>query len=141
MGKMSIKTDAKGNILYTVTYSNRNDVTDSMPEVDIPQGFNLEEFFFDGHSLINRGKRPASHFEWSGVAWIANTDKLAQQIRDERDRLLTESDWTQLPDSDKSDAQAWAKYRQDLRKLPDEPGFPTNVTWPVAPTISASKRA
>lgn len=141
MNKMSIKVDDKGNILYTVTYSNRNDVTSSMPEVDIPQGFNLEEFFFDGHSLVNRGKRPASYFEWSGVAWIANTDKLAQQIRDERDRLLAESDWTQLPDSDKSSVQAWAKYRQDLRDLTDEPGFPLSVVWPSVPVSLTDKRA
>ena len=44
----------------------------------------------------------------------------AQQMRRYRDRFLTASDWTQLPDNGLSDEQraAWAVYRQALRDAP-----------------------
>lgn len=43
-----------------------------------------------------------------------------RQMRRQRDRLLTASDWTQMPDSPLSDEQraAWAVYRQALRDAP-----------------------
>ena len=41
----------------------------------------------------------------------------AERMRNHRDRLLKESDWTQLPDAP-VDRQAWATYRQALRDFP-----------------------
>ncbi|MBE3063855.1 MAG: phage tail assembly chaperone [Spirochaetes bacterium] len=61
---------------------------------------------------------------------------LKARVRARRDGLLASSDWTQTvadsPLSDKVKA-AWAKYRQKLRDLPEQPGFPEAVEWPVAP--------
>jgi hypothetical protein len=56
----------------------------------------------------------------------------ADEVRAERNRLLEESDWTQLPDSP-VDHSAWAAYRQLLREVPQQPGFPENVVWPTKP--------
>ena len=56
------------------------------------------------------------------------------QVRLERDGLLLTSDWTQLPDAT-VDQSAWAAYRQALRDMPQQAGFPDNVTWPTAPAI------
>ena len=42
---------------------------------------------------------------------------LLERMRLHRDRLLKESDWTQLPDAS-CDRQAWATYRQALRDFP-----------------------
>ena len=39
-----------------------------------------------------------------------------EQLRAERNRLLRESDWTQLPDSP-ADKERWAIYRQQLRDM------------------------
>jgi hypothetical protein len=50
----------------------------------------------------------------------------AERMRLHRDRLLAESDWTQLPDSN-CDRQAWATYRQALRDLP--------AKWSAGPTV------
>jgi hypothetical protein len=41
----------------------------------------------------------------------------AERMRNQRDRLLAESDWTQLPDAT-VDREAWATYRQALRDFP-----------------------
>ena len=58
------------------------------------------------------------------------TADLAQNVRATRDTLLMQSDWTQLPDSP-ADKPRWAAYRASLREVTDQPGFPTNVVWPV----------
>lgn len=58
------------------------------------------------------------------------TADMAQNVRSERDALLAQCDWTQLPDSP-ADKPRWAAYRAKLREVTDQPGFPTNVVWPT----------
>ena len=62
----------------------------------------------------------------------ARDEATAAAIRAERDRLLRASDWTQVADAP-VDQEAWALYRQALRDLPDQIGFPGAVEWPVEP--------
>lgn len=52
-----------------------------------------------------------------------------------RNRLLAESDWTQLQDSSISTEKKaeWAKYRQDLRNLPQTFTNPNELVWPTRP--------
>lgn len=59
-------------------------------------------------------------------------EKLSNESRQVRNLLLTASDWTQLPDASVN-KQAWADYRQALRDIPQQPEFPTDISWPVAP--------
>lgn len=53
-------------------------------------------------------------------------------IRQERNRLLSECDWTQLPDAT-ANKEAWQEYRQILRDI-TEGDNPLGVVWPVAPS-------
>jgi hypothetical protein len=55
-----------------------------------------------------------------------------KRIREERDQLLLKCDWTQLPKSP-VDAAAWEEYRQALRDVPAQDGFPNDVVWPEKP--------
>jgi hypothetical protein len=55
------------------------------------------------------------------------------RVRDKRDELLLETDWTQLPDVPDTIKQSWAQYRQELRDIPAQSGFPYNVNWPTKP--------
>lgn len=64
----------------------------------------------------------------------------AEQLRDkssnarlQRNNILISTDWTQLPNSS-VDSMAWATYRQALRDVPSQSGFPDNIVWPVPPT-------
>ena len=59
-------------------------------------------------------------------------DRLGTEARAERNRLLINSDWTQTLDSP-VDRDAWAQYRQALRDIPSQEGFPYNVSWPTSP--------
>ena len=59
-------------------------------------------------------------------------DRAAATIRTERNAKLTESDWTQVADAP-VDQAAWATYRQALRDIPAQSGFPNTVDWPTQP--------
>jgi hypothetical protein len=54
------------------------------------------------------------------------------EVRQQRNELLSACDWTQLPDSP-ADHEAWATYRQALRDVTGQAGFPWDITWPEAP--------
>jgi hypothetical protein len=56
----------------------------------------------------------------------------ATAVRADRDKRLTDSDWTQVADAP-VDKAAWATYRQGLRDVPAQAGFPWDITWPVKP--------
>lgn len=56
-------------------------------------------------------------------------DRKAESIRQERNRLLTETDYMVLPDSphDKPEIRT---YRQELRDITEQEYFPEDVEWP-----------
>ena len=56
----------------------------------------------------------------------------ATNVRRTRTEKLKDSDWTQIADST-ADKTAWATYRQALRDITGQAGFPWTITWPDAP--------
>jgi len=56
----------------------------------------------------------------------------AASVRSQRTQKLAESDWTQVADAP-VDKAAWAVYRQALRDVTTQTGFPWEVTWPAQP--------
>jgi hypothetical protein len=64
---------------------------------------------------------------------IYEAEKPARDAREKRDLLLKESDWTQFPDVKLSNINAWNAYRQLLRNVPQQLGFPQSIDWPVKP--------
>ena len=61
-----------------------------------------------------------------------DTAQAAAAVRIRRNTLLAASDAEILPDRD-TDKAAWAAYRQALREIPEQAGFPFDVEWPVRP--------
>ena len=53
--------------------------------------------------------------------------------REKRNRLLAECDWTQGKDIPDAVSTVWAEYRQALRDLPEQEGFPKTSVWPTKP--------
>jgi hypothetical protein len=60
------------------------------------------------------------------------TEQLAYTAREKRNKLLDESDWTQMPDAP-VDKTVWNDYRQSLRDITEQSGFPENIAWPTKP--------
>jgi len=76
-------------------------------------------------------------WDYNGTNFIAPPEpdyiaELTAQVRTERNSLLAASDWTQVADAP-VDQAAWAAYRQALREVPEQTGFPENVIWPTKP--------
>ena len=67
------------------------------------------------------------------AAYVAKIDAdAAKAVRADRDKRLAETDWTQVADAP-VDKAAWATYRQGLRTVPEQSGFPHEITWPSKP--------
>ena len=78
--------------------------------------------------------------EWTSTP--ATAEEIAERtaaksgaVRAQRNDLLAQSDWTQLADSpfDADGKLAWALYRDTLRMIPQQTGFPWNVNFPPIP--------
>ena len=63
-------------------------------------------------------------------AIAAKDAEQAKSVRDQRNTKLAECDWTQLADAP-VDQAAWSTYRQALRDITLQSGFPWDVQWPV----------
>jgi hypothetical protein len=65
------------------------------------------------------------------AAYKAQKDaEQAKAMRQQRTEKLKDTDWTQVADAP-VDKAAWAAYRQELRDITSQPGFPWSVTWPA----------
>jgi hypothetical protein len=86
----------------------------------------------------------ADYNTWLSKAKDAEKGTEAQPVRDYRDSLLNNCDikhcnpekWTAMSDSEKL---AWATYKQSLRDIPTQDGFPYSVNWAAMPADTANK--
>lgn len=82
--------------------------------------------------------------EWNGTEFTVrpyNTQELEDQwnkVREQRNQLLKESDWTQIGDYNLglTNKEEWASYRQELRDLPVTQSNPFNISYPDIPESS-----
>jgi hypothetical protein len=84
-----------------------------------------------GKELYNKIKKEAKIAPY--VPYIPTNEELAEQIRINRDELLKHSDWTQLTHVPDTIKQEWSTYRQMLRDITKQKGFPQKVVWPKEP--------
>lgn len=132
------------------------DIRRKYPNVSFPsntEGVNWDDF---GVVIVNSTPRPSIDYRTQKVeettpsfdgeqwnqTWEVSTLSAEEQelilenqkavVRSERNGRLASCDWTQLPDAPVNAAE-WATYRQDLRDISDQPGFPWEVAWPEEP--------
>ena len=80
-----------------------------------------------------QGDVPAKTAAENEAEYQARRDsEQATGIRNDRNQRLAECDWTQLADSP-VDKSTWATYRQSLRNVPNQSGFPWTINWPTQP--------
>lgn len=78
---------------------------------------------------------------WQGEVTVEEVLETADEIRARRDRLLAATDWAVLPDSplDAQSLEAVKTYRQALRDVPQQDGFPADIQWPeLLETVKAA---
>ena len=95
-------------------------VVESEQDVDATKTYSL----VDGEITITGDAPILSPEQLKEVQW--------ETVREKRNKLLTESDWTQLPDIPQATKDLWEPYRQELRDVTNQPD-PYNITWPTPP--------
>ena len=129
------------------------------PNVSFPKDLSSDILNVHNVYLVQKTDRPAVTYEQNAVEvnpvlengeWVqkwnvevSSSDEISSRIshetvavRSQRDDRLKNSDWTQMPDSPLSDASKalWATYRQSLRDMTNQSGFPFSVTYPDEPS-------
>jgi hypothetical protein len=69
-------------------------------------------------------------FQFNAAFPDATNEQKWEQIKLWRNAALAASDWTMHTDAP-TDKVAWATYRQALRDITSQVGFPYNIVWPV----------
>jgi len=115
--------------------------------VQVPADFQPEKYkFVDGQVIDNpdfvdpevlkarreeEAKQRRLEAEAKAAGFETVEEYLSTTAREQRDELLRQTDWRALQDV--TLPQAWADYRQALRDIPQQGGFPTDITWPEKP--------
>lgn len=89
---------------------------------------------------IEKGENGKRRFQIVAVP-EPTTEEIAAQVRAKRDALLAETDFLMMPDYPlgEEDAAELKAYRQELRDVPTQGGFPTEITWPDFPATLSKK--
>jgi len=106
-------------------------------------GYTVENKPQDQAEYAVRNKRDRNRRGWAGETyktgrWVIGytvenkpQDQAEDAVRNKRDHLLSDTDWMAL--SDNTMSPAWATYRQALRGITAQEGFPYSVIWPTKP--------
>ena len=100
----------------------------------------------DDGAVLTLSKHPSRYNEWRSerealdfsitsnygfTDVVQQASEAGERVRQERDELLQETDYLALTDLVLSDEVR--AYRQDLRVVPQQEGFPDSVAWPTKP--------
>ena len=76
---------------------------------------------------------PHEKAKWQVDKWVIPEVAKAADARSKRDELLGGCDFIMLSDHPATNKAAWKTYRQSLRDVPEQAGFPATITWPTKP--------
>jgi len=132
---------------YTVGMLRKENPNTSFPPkitLEVLASYNVSPVTLATKPLVNAGQVAVKNSvpNYVNGAWIMGwtvrdmtqeeLDRVGTSVRLERNVRLADCDWTQLADAPLTTEEkaAWATYRQDLRDISDQSGFPTDITWP-----------
>lgn len=143
------KVNVDGSIVYPYSISEfrKEHANVSFPRVIPPEMFEEYGIYIvvetdppehDSWSQYVSGEPPIKTNEGVIQQWSVkdySDEVLSQKARDERSYLLMQSDWLSLKAQEQGvDLDAsWVTYRQALRDITDQEGFPRTIVWPTAP--------
>lgn len=114
------------------------DVDSALFAESIPEAANVIELRHDGMPADEAYLRQTLEFYGYAVGDELLTDEdRAKAAREKRDRLLAETDYLLMPDYPISEEAlaALKTYRQALRDVPEQEGFPNAIEWPSKPEV------
>ena len=120
-------------------------VSDALVALRPGAEWNITGNVYDGIEWLDKTETMPTEDEINAKISELEVAEPARQVREIRDRLLAESDWTQSRDVVLLNDTTWKQYRQDLRDLPASASFTpkldsngnldmSSVTWPLKPS-------
>jgi len=123
-----------------MTYIQLNNgyVSQVMESTFIPDETWIEFNDWNNYKVLQKNSTDLFHYEtltWVQADEITCASFAITDILSKRKQELFNSDWTQIPNSPLTADQqtAWATYRQALRDITKQSGYPFNIIWPSAP--------
>lgn len=109
-------------------------------ESSIEGSFDGNVYYIKNGEVIEIPPKPNNEttFDYLVERWVYEAGLDTRQIIERRNRLLQDSDWTQMPDVNLWNKAEWGAYRQALRNLTDQPGYPLDIQWPVKPVMEGN---
>jgi len=97
-----------------------------------------EYFDLDTEAVRQKGPRPTENheFDYATKTWQLNTEYAALAALYQRQKLLKETDWTDTVSAEQrlgSMYVVWQTYRQALRDITLQQGYPLTIVWPDQP--------
>lgn len=132
----TIYSNATGKILRTVQTNNiDSQLQDGESYVDGSIDSSAYYIENDVAVAIPPQTSPYAAFDFVTKQWVLSENLALADVLPKRQRLLYLSDWTQIPNNPLTPEQqdAWGIYRQELRDITSQPGYPFNVIWPTPP--------
>jgi hypothetical protein len=119
------------------------DVLANMPEgcAILDDIFESDEYYVEEGVLVQKPSKPADYFQFNyeTKSWVDGRSQefITAMVIGERNLKLANSDWTDTVSAPSRLGLElygeWQAYRQALRDVPEQPGFPNEVVWPTPP--------
>jgi hypothetical protein len=126
-----------GIVFGILTINNINELPADESLYYIEGAYDGSKYYFENENPIEIPEKPSEYHIFDPITkqWVVNAPQLTRDILQKRQKLLLASDWTQIPNNPLTleKQTAWAVYRQALRDITSQPGYPTNVVWPTQP--------
>lgn len=138
--------DNKGKIVFSALCSEATKQSllnspDYSQYAHLDSDYHPDKFYIDIVTLqpIEIPLKPSADyiFSYDTYTWIIDSARATKRARNIRDSLLVDSDWTDTLSAQNrfgSDLyNQWQTYRQALRDVPEQAGFPLSIIWPTPP--------
>jgi hypothetical protein len=129
-----------GNAYSTAIRTDNIDLQIGANEDYIEGSYNDMNYYIDDNREpveIPEKTSPYAEFDYTTKEWVLNSALAIGDVTQKRRTLLVASDWTDTLSAKTRLGDAlynhWQTYRQALRDISDQAGYPLNVVWPAPP--------
>lgn len=120
-------------------------IADNFTYLEVPEPVDNGKYYLDPQSLqpVAYPDKPDPSYTWNGATKTWEDLRTQEQksivanikAKQERDKLLTSTDWVVIKALEQGTpvSESWSTYRQQLRDITLQPGYPLTITWPTPP--------